>query len=126
MTQVIEGKEAVNKLGFVYEPNADWCTVHMFNDLPLELDLRGYFDSLENIEKDVDKAFLVVVAHELKDSGVIKLHSMAWEKIFLFPLWEPRWFEARYWVRIMGIDEIKFQYTHDLFGGYDPQHICRV
>ena len=100
----ITDKKEIERLGFVYEPDEERCIGHIFNDLPFSLDMRNHWDLLDNIEAGVDRAFETILVHELKDSGITKLNRLSWERIFFFPYMNPRQFEARYWIRVVGME----------------------
>jgi len=99
-------KSAVNKLGFIYEPDERVCRVHFFNDIRVEMDLGTNFDLYENIEKDLEVAFTKVLAGQIKDGGeVLRVHKIVWDRIFFFPyLYHMRYFEAAHWIRIYSVD----------------------
>lgn len=103
----INDKKSVEKLGFEYADDEEKCRGHMFNNIPVELDLRnipGY--SLTNIEKDLDRIFRTVLKWELEDAGVKKLRRVEWDRFFVIgPLWDVRQFTARYYVRILSEDK---------------------
>ena len=102
----IVGKAAVNKLGFVYEPDETKCREHMFNDIRVCLDLKDNFDLYENIEKDLETAFAAVISSQVKAGGeVLKVHKIVWDRVFFFPyLYYARYFEAAHWVRLYTVD----------------------
>ena len=119
MSQVhfeITDKKGIEALGFEYAKTLDHCRGHMFNAIPVEIDLRDKPEySLTECEEDLDKIFRSVLKWELQDAGIKTLHEVKWTRIFFFNnWWEPRDFIAKFWVRIVGEDAENFCDGHKI------------
>lgn len=110
----IKDRRSIEDLGLEYAEDESKCRGHMFNGIPVDLDLRGEPEyNLAIVEEDLDKIFRAVLKWELIDSGVKSLREVTWDLVFFFEnWWEPRVFTARFWVRIVGEDIEKETDSH--------------
>jgi hypothetical protein len=102
----IKEKDEIEALGFRYAEDMSRCRGHMFNDIPVEVDIRKHPEyKLEDVEEDMDRIFRKVLEWELKDAQVMAIREITWDRLFfLKKWWEPRDFEVHYWVRVVGED----------------------
>lgn len=102
----IKDRKGIEALGFEYAEDESKCRGHMFNDIPVEIDIREKPEyKLEDVDGDMDKVFKAVLQWELRDAGIKAIREVSWDRIFcLKNWWEPRDFIVRYWVRIVSED----------------------
>ncbi len=110
----IKDKKGIEALGFRYAKDQSKCRGHVFNAIPIDLDLRDLPDyKLGRIEKDLDKIFRAVLKWELRNSGIKSLREVTWDRVFFFEnWWEPKVFTVKFWVRITGEDGVAEANSH--------------
>ena len=102
----IKDRKGIEALGFAYAEDENKCRGHMFNAIPVEIDLRDQPQySLTECEADLDKIFKAVLKWELQEAGVKTLREVTWDRVFFFnKWWDAGDFTAKFWVRIVGED----------------------
>lgn len=104
----ISGKKDVNKFGFGFIENREKCHVHKFNDLPIKIDLsEARRINFNGLDQDINLLFKSLLTTELKNAGVRNIHSIEWDRVFLFNSFlhgedDLKKFTVRFWIRIYG------------------------
>ncbi len=110
----IKDRKGIEALGFPYAEDELKCKGHMFNAIPVEIDIRDHPEyNLAEVEEDMNRIFKAVLQWELRDAGIKALREVSWDRVFFMKnWWEPREFEVLFWVRVVSEDYVKDTDSH--------------
>ncbi len=121
----ISDKKSIERFGFEYSENESKCTLHRFNNVPINVDMRGIlWMETGVIEKRIDDAFKNALRQNIKNSKIKKIRRLWWDRLFVMqPVWintNPYWqlgqFTVRFWVRILSEDASTNNSTNHIVG----------
>lgn len=104
----ITGKENIKKFGFGYIENRQECQVHRFNEIPVQIKLtKTKHVDFGRVDDDINTILKSILKKELKGAGVQKIHSIEWDRVFVFDSFlhgeeDLKKFTVRFWIRIYG------------------------